>query len=257
VRRLLSSPRKRRRAAWAGVLLAAAGCAVLIGFLWPNTGTKEAEFQPGKPKIVHEEPPSSPLSKADLASSRKVVDVFVAEAVLRQHLDRAYDIVTPQMRQGMTRIEWKTQDNPVIPFPVRDFVLAKSKLSYSHGNIARYDVAMLARPQGQTASGIFSIELHALGRDGRRHWLVDYWQPIGGGISTPAVPRANPLALRNQTSATAQPLSTSWVLVPLAVLSLIVLLPVGLGVRGWVRNRRINRAYEAKTLPPLKKPTGS
>jgi hypothetical protein len=144
----------------------------------------------------------------------------------------------------------------VIPFPPRDFVLAKSKLSYSHGNVARYDVAMLARPRGQTPSGIFSIELHALGRKGRRHWLVDYWQPLGGGLSTPPVPRANPLALRNQTSATAQPLSTSWVLVPLAVLSLIVLLPVGLGVRGWVRNRRINRAYGAKTLPPLKPPSG-
>jgi hypothetical protein len=256
VRRLLSSPRKRRRAARAGVVLAAAGCAVLIGFLWPNTGTKEAKFQPGKPKIVHEEPPSSPLSKADLASSRKMVDVFVTSAVLRLQLDRAYDIVTPQMRQGMTRTEWKTEDNPVIPFPARDFVLAKSKLSYSHGNVARYDVAMLARPRGQTPSGIFSIELHALRRGGHRQWLVDYWQPLGGGISTPPVPRANPLSLRNQTSATAQPLSTSWVLVPLAVLSLIVLLPVGLGVRGWVRNRRINRAYEAKTLPPLKPPSG-
>jgi hypothetical protein len=255
VRRLLSSPRKRRRAARAGVVLAGAACAVLIGFLWPNTGTKEAKFQPGKPKIVHEEPPSSPLSKADLASSRKMVDVFVTSAVLRLQLDRAYDIVTPQMRQGMTRTEWKTEDNPVIPFPARDFVLAKSKLSYSHGNVARYDVAMLARPRGQTPSGIFSIELHALRRGGHREWLVDYWQPLGGGISTPPVPRANPLSLRNQPSATAQPLSTSWVLVPLAVLSLIVLLPVALGVRGWVRTRRINRAYGAKTLPPLKPPS--
>jgi hypothetical protein len=230
---------------------------VLIGFLYPNTGQKEAKFQPGKPKVVHEEPSSTPLSKADLGSSQKVVATFVKTAVLRQGLDLAYDIVTAQMRDGMSRTEWRTEDIPVVPFPAKDFVLAKSKLSYSHGNIARYDVAVLARPRGQTPSAMFSIELHALGRGGHRHWLVDYWQPLGGGISTPAVPRANPLSLRNQTSATAQPLSTSWVLAPLAVLSLIVLLPVGLGVRGWVRNRRINRAYEAKTLPPLKPPSGS
>jgi hypothetical protein len=238
-------------------VLAAGGVAALIGLLYPNTGQKEARFTRGKPKVVHEEPRSTPLSKADRASAQKVVDAFVTDGVLGQDLDHSYDLVTSQMREGMTRLEWKTEDTPIVPFPRRDFVLAKSKLSYSHGNVARYDVAMLARPQGQTPSGMFSIELHALGRAGTRHWLVDYWQPIGGGISTPAVPRVNPLALRNQPSATAQPLGTSWVLVPLAVLSLIVLLPLGLGVRGWVRNRRIDRAYGTKTLPPLKPPTGS
>jgi hypothetical protein len=255
VKRLLSSPRKRRRAAWGAGVLLAAGCAALVGLLYPNTGHKEAKFTPGKPKVVHEEPRATPLSKADRASAQKVVDAFVTDGVLRRDLGRSYDLVTPQMREGMTRVQWKTEDIPIVPFPARDFVLAKSKLSYSHGNIARYDVAMLARPQGATPSGLFSIELHALGSGLDRHWLVDYWQPIGGGISTPTVPRANPLSLRNQPSETVQPLATSWVLVPLAVLSLIVLLPLGLGVRGWVRNRRIDRAYGTKTLPPLKPPT--
>ena len=236
-------------------VLVAGGCAALIGLLYPNTGHKEAKFTPGKPKVVHEEPRATPLSKSDRASSQKVVDAFVTGAVLRQHLGRSYDIVTSDMRQGMSRHQWETQDIPVVPFPFRDFVLAKSKLSYSHRNVARYDVAMLARPQGQTRSGMFSIELHALRRGGQRQWLVDYWEPIGGGISTPAVPRVNPLALRNQPSETAQPLATTWVLVPLAVLSLIVLLPLGIGVRGWIRSRRINRAYGKKTLPPLKPPT--
>jgi hypothetical protein len=228
----------------------------LIGILYPNTGQKEAKFVRGKPKVVHEEPRSTPLSKTDLSSSQKVVDEFVTTAVLRRHLDKAFDIVTPEMREGMSRTEWMTEDLPIVPFPARDFVLAKSKLSYSHGNIARYDVAMLARPQGQTPSGLFSMELHALTRGGQRHWLVDYWQPLGGGVSTPPVRRANPLDLRNQADETTQHLGTSWVFVPVAVLSLIVLLPLGLGVRGWVRNRRIDRAYGQKTLPPLKPPTG-
>jgi hypothetical protein len=255
VKRLLSSPRRRRRAAWGAAVLLAAGCAALIGLVYPNTGHKEAKFMPGKPKVVHEEPRSTPLSKPDRASSQTVVDAFITDGVLRQDLGRSYDLVTPQMREGMTRVQWKTDDIPIVPFPARDFVIAKSKLSYSHGNIARYDVAMLARPQGTTPSGLFSIELHALGRGDNRRWLVDYWQPTGGGISTPAVPRASPLPLQNEPSATAQPLATSWVLAPLAVLSLIVLLPLGLGVRGWVRNRRIDRAYGSKTLPPLKPPT--
>ena len=255
MRRLLSSPRKRRRAAWGAGLLVAAACATAIGFLYPNTGQKEAKYRPGKPQVIHEEPPSTPLPKADLASSQHVLATFVRTAVLRRHLDQAYDIVTDQLRGGMGRAEWRKGDIPVVPFPPRDFGLAKSKLEYSHGNVARYDVAILGRPQGQTGSGMFSIELHAVRRAGHRQWLVDYWQPVGGGISTPAVPRANPLALGNQPSATTQPLNTAWVFVPIAVLSLIVLLPLGLGVRGWVRSRRIDRAYGNKTLPPLKPPT--
>ena len=236
-------------------MLVAAGCAALIAVLYPNTGQKEAKFVRGKPKVVHEEPRATPLSKADRSSSQKVVDAFVTTAVLRRHLAQSYDLVTPEMRQGMSRTEWTTEDLPIVPFPARDFVLAKSKLSYSHGNVARYDVAMLARPQGQTPSGLFSIELHALSRGGHRRWLVDYWQPLGGGISTPPIPRANPLDLRNRADDTTQPLGTSWVFVPVAVLSLIVLLPLALGVRGWVRNRRIDRAYGRKTLPPLKPPS--
>ena len=223
--------------------------------MYPNTGHKEAKFTRGKPQVVHEEPRATPLSKADRASSQRVVDAFVNAAVLRLHLGRSYDLVTGEMRQGMSRHQWKTEDIPVVPFPLRDFVLAKSKLDYSHGNVARYKVLMYARPEGPTPSGVFSIELHALRRGGQRQWLVDYWEPLGGGISTPAVPRANPLSLQNQPSATAQPLGTTWVLVPLAVLSLIVLLPLAIGVRGWVRNRRIDRAYGEKTLPPLKPPT--
>ena len=237
------------------MVLVALGCAVTIGFLYPNTGQKEAKFEPGKPQVVHDEPPATPLPKNDVAASEQVLDAFVATAVLRRHLNVAYDLVTAQMRDGMGRAEWRKGDIPVVPFPAKDFGLAKSKLRYSHGNIARYDVAILARPRGRTGSAVFTIELHALKRGGKRRWLVDYWEPLGGGIGTAPVPRANPLGLRQrEPSATAQPLGTAWVFVPLAILSVVVLLPLGLAVRGWVRNRRIDRAY-AKTLPPLKPPS--
>jgi len=38
--------------------------------------------------------------------------------------------------------------------------------------------------------------------------------------------------------------------VPLSVLGLVVLIPTGLAIRGWRRNRRADRDY-ARTLPPL------
>jgi hypothetical protein len=81
---------------------------------------------------------------------------------------------------------------------------------------------------------------------------VDYFEPLGGGISMPARPPRNPLSLRTpQPSATDAPLGVAWVFVPLSIFSLIVLVPGGLAIRGWLRNRRADREYAAKTLPPL------
>jgi hypothetical protein len=251
VRRLLSSPRRRRRFFRACGIAAAAGCAIAIGFLYPNTGRKEAGFSPGKPQVTHEEPPATPLTKNDLAATEQTLDHFVLTAVLRHHLDESYDLVTDQLRGGMTREEWRAGDIPVVPFTARDFAFAKSKLRYSHGNFARYDVLIWAKPHATTSSTSFSMELRAVGAGTRRHWLVDYFQPLGGGLSMPANPPKNPLGVRSQPpSATDAPRWLRWVLVPLSIFSLIVLVPIGLAIRGWRRNRRADRDY-ARTLPPL------
>jgi hypothetical protein len=251
VRRLLSSPRRRRRFFRASGVVAAAGCAIAIGFLYPNTGREEAGFSPGKPQVTHEEAPATPLSKSDLAATEQTLDHFVVTAVLRRHLDEAYDLVTDQLRDGMTRAEWRKGEIPVVPFLAKDFAFAKSKLRYSRGNFARYDVLIWAKPKATTGSTSFSMELHAVGAGKHRHWLVDYFEPLGGGISMPANPPRNPLSVRSHPSATNAPLGAGWVLVPLSLFSLIVLVPSGLAIRGWLRNRRADREYAARTLPPL------
>jgi len=52
-------------------------------------------------------------------------------------------------------------------------------------------------------------------------------------------------------SATEPALGIVWVLVPLSIFSLIVLVPTGLAIRGWRRNRRADREYATRALPPL------
>jgi hypothetical protein len=254
VRRLLSSPRRRRRLFRASGVVVAAGCAIAIGFLYPNTGHEEAVFSPGKPQVTHEEPPATPLTKSDIAASERALDRFVRTAVLRRHVDDSYDLVTRHLRAGMTREQWRTGDIPVTPFAAKDFAFAKSQLQYSHGNVARYDVLIWAKPKAATSSTSFSLELHAVGPGKSRHWLVDYFEPVGGGISMPAKPPRNPLSIASQPSATDPPLGATWVFVPLSIFSLIVLVPSGLAIRGWLRNRRADREYEKRPLPPLKPP---
>jgi hypothetical protein len=256
VRRLLSSPRRRRRVVRGLLVLVTAGCAVAVGLHWSNTGSEEAKFSPGKPQVTHEEPPAKPLTRADLRSSEKTLDEFVSTAVLRRHLDQSYDLVTGNLRGGLNRDQWRKGEIPVIPFPARDFAFAKSKLRYSYGNFARYDVLIWAKPHASTATTTFSMELKAIGTGKSRHWLVDYFEPLGGGISQPANPGRSPLAASTpERSATKAALGIQWVLVPLSIFALVLLIPIGLAIRGWRRNRRADRDY-SRTLPPLP-PTSS
>ena len=109
-----------------------------------------------------------------------------------------------------------------------------------------------AKPHASTGTTTFSMELRAVGAGKSRRWLVDYFEPIGGGLSQPTNPNPNPL----QAASGPEPerdegqLGVAWVLVPLSVLALIVLIPIALAIRGWRRNRRADRDY-SRTLPPL------
>ena len=232
-------------------MLVAAGAATLAGLAYPNTGEKEV-FTPGKPKITHEEPPATPLPKRDLAATQRILSEFVVSAVYREHVERSYDLATPLVRGGLTRKQWRTGDIPVPPFPASAVAVAKSKLVYSNPNVARYEVLLYTKPSAKLLPLLYSIEL---ARTGRRTWLVDYAMPIGGGVSTRPTPyRATPAQeLPNGTGRGV--LSLSWVVVPLAILSLIVVVPLVLAARGWLAKRHAEREYPARPLPPLGPPS--
>jgi len=249
VRRLLSSPRRRRRLAWAAAGVVAASVGAPLGILYPNTGEKEV-FEPGKPVVVPEEPPPTPLPKRDRVTAQRTLSRFVLTAVLREHVGTSYDLVAPSLRVGLTRKDWLTGDIPVPPFPAEAVALIKSKLVYSHRGVARYEVALLTKPNAELLPLLYSIELTRAAQ-GRR-WLVDYAMPLGGGISTRPTPYRQTKPLPNGTGRGRLPLT--WVLVPLSILSLIVFVPLMLGARGWLENRRANRVYPRKALPPLKLP---
>jgi hypothetical protein len=222
---------------------------MLIAFLYPNTGEREV-FRPGKPQVTHEEPPSTPLPRRDLIAAQRIVSAFVVNAVLREHVERSYDLAAPSVRGGLTRKEWRTGEIPVPPFPPSAVAAAKSKLVYSHPNVARYEVLLYTKPTAQLLPLLYSIEVTRAGRGGR--WLVDYAMPLGGGISmrpTPYKPTAAE-ALADDTGGAR--LALSWVFVPLALLSLIILVPAVLGVRGWLTKRRVDREYGGRPLPPVR-----
>ena len=243
MKRLLASPRRRRRFAWVTALLVAGGSAAIVAVLYPNTAPEEEGLRPGKPVVVHEEPPSTPLPKQDLSVAQRMLSRFVFSAVLREHVEVSYDLVVPSLRGGLTRKQWRTGEIPVPPFPAKAVALAKSKLVYSHQNVARYEVMLLTTSKSRLMPLLYSIELTRRTRGAP--WLVDYAMPLGGGISTRPTPyKATPQLLNEPGHGR---LALTWVFVPLSILSLVVLVPLGLFVRGWLSDRRADREYRTAT----------
>src|SRR2546423_5411096 len=103
MRGLLSSPRRRRRAAWLGVVLAAA-LAVALSLVYLNNTAS-----PSKEKVTKAAPDVEPkevpkrYSARERASALGVAAEFLESAVMRQHIDRSWSITEPSLREGYTR----------------------------------------------------------------------------------------------------------------------------------------------------------
>jgi hypothetical protein len=94
------------------------------------------------------------------------------------------------------------------------------------------------------------MELIATGKGDRRRWLVDYYLPQ----ETLSAPSDTKKAAGPEPKAPGigPHLTQTWLLVPLAFLGLIVLVPVGIGVRDWRQGRAAEKEYGGgRGLPPL------
>ena len=89
--------------------------------------------------------------------------------------------------------------------------------------------------------------MQAVGKGAHRRWLVDAWVPLGGGED---LKRAIQPLGSNQTINTQPRLSSTWLLLPFVLIGgTILLLPIGLGLRGWRRQVRAQRAYSSSSRP--------
>jgi len=103
---------------------------------------------------------------------KKIAQQFITTAVARKNLDTAYDLVGPQIKQGMMRSEWNTGNIAVIPFPVDKLDFAPFKVDYAHPG----DVLMEGRVARQERIGRQKPDLHQreeFGKGDKARWLVD------------------------------------------------------------------------------------
>ncbi|HST24649.1 MAG TPA: hypothetical protein VLJ76_01530 [Gaiellaceae bacterium] len=240
MRRLLSSRRRRRRLLWLTIVAALAAGATVTGLFYSNTGDNPDASAPGGPvKITVPRNQKTVPVATHFKEIEAVVAKFVSTAVMRRHVDQSYDLVASQLKQGMTRAQWQTGNIPVVPYErPQDLSFTKIKVTYSYTNRVGLIVGMFPKAKAKTKYEAFSMELVAYRRGPSYRWLIDAWAPAGFGIGDPNGPPVSPAAAGHPS----KPPDRVWILLPIVfLLSMIVLIPGSLFVRGWLRERNARR----------------
>jgi len=169
--------RTRRRAVWAGAGLAS--CAAVVGVLVLGPNKNPA------PERLSSTPAQQPehLVKAPLPeTARRVAVRFIQTAVARKHLDEAWTLVGPNLRGGLTKREFMTGENPVVPYPVDKLDVAPYKVDASYTRSALLEIALLPRKGSGVRAQVFFLELRKLGSGSSSRWVVDNWVPRAAAV---------------------------------------------------------------------------
>lgn len=235
-------------------MLAVVAGAVALGVLYPNTAD-EPDDQPiaaAGPGQVYREPETVRLTKAERTAALRNALEFVNTAVARRKVERSYDLVAPELRQGISRSEWRQGDIPVVPFPATE---VRVRVDYSYRNELGLTMLLIPPASAKAAPATFNMDMRASGSSAGRRWLVSSWTPTAGTTELPAAeeegsgsaaagfPNVGQVA-ESQRGGNA-PLGAGWIIVPLSIFALMLLVPIGLGVRSWLQDRRALREYEA------------
>jgi hypothetical protein len=239
----LGSPRARRRAGWVAALafVTVATAAAVIAL---PKGTPEHEtFRPGEQVVTI--PDHVRMTTARRQAIDNLLDTFVPAAVERQKPLDALPLVTPSFRAGVSRDAWSRGELPVFPYDAQGEDFHHWTLNYSFPREISIDLLLhptQKEPLGPLAiTAVFKQTAHG-------RWLIDSFVPAASFAPQKKKPKvlASPDFTPFAEGRGNSQLSTTWLLVPAAILALIVLVPIGLGVAHLRRSRRAWRAYQAR-----------
>jgi hypothetical protein len=239
---------------WLGSLLLVVAGAIALGILYPNTADEPDDVAVAEPRPaqIYREPKTVRLTKAERNAALRNALQFVNTAVARRRVENSYDLVAPELRQGMSRSAWGQGDIPVVPFPAAE---VRVRVDYSYRNELGLTMLLIPPASSKVLPASFNMDMRASGSSAGRRWLVSSWTPTasttqlqaaeeaGTGSAAAGFPNVGQAA-ESQRGLNA-PLSAAWIIVPLSIIGLALLVPIGLGVRSWLQNRRALREYEA------------
>jgi hypothetical protein len=202
------------------------------------------------------------LTPSDRAAINRTLDVFVNHAVKRKDVAASYDVVTPVMRDGMTRKQWSRGDIPVYPYPAAGRRFHEWRIMFRTKDEVAIELilAPTARYKEKLGQILFQVSL----KPRRGRWLVDSLIPgatfapagkppvvqaAGDFQATPGGQTYNRAGIER----TAKPsrIGVAYLFIPFAIIGLLLAGLVIWGVIRWVRQRRLD---DPRALPPLSIP---
>jgi hypothetical protein len=206
----------------------------------------------------YKQPKPSPFTASEKAEVRPLLKEFILSAVARENVDRSFDLASNELKAGTTRKEWDRGELPVSPYPAADRGLGEwSYIEYSYKDTVGMEVFLFPKPG--SGSSALSADVEVV-KDPKGRWLVNYWMPKrfhGPPALSAAQLKAAQKATKNKKrkaasapkrSAEPQARETpqiggAWWAIPLGLLSLIVLVPLGIMLVYWLQNRKAQRLY--------------
>jgi hypothetical protein len=273
---ILKSYRWRRRLIFAAIVVTVATPLIILGVHYSSPGNPGNANGPTVPDYV--QPTKAAFTAEKKREVRAVLKKFIGTAVVRHNVAAAWDIAGPSLKQDVSRKEWNRGDIPVVPYPAAKKGWGNwSYVQYSYTNAVGLEVFLFPKPGSGWSAMTADVEV-VKGKNGR--WLVDYWMPTkfhGPAATAPAdssstlkegppnvhkLPgkkqaaklkqqheakqkaRSSPRAAAAQQPQNGPLLSGIWWALPIGLLSLIVLLPIMIGLLVWHRTRKAEREFQ-------------
>lgn len=174
----VASARLRRRLGWGLLGVGVLAGAALVFALAPDTDAPRQQFS-SVPAQVPERQVKAPLPQ----EARRVAVRFIQTAVARVNLEEAWTLVGPNLRGGLSRKEWLTGNNPVVPYPIDQLEVAPYKVDESYERSALIEVALLPRKGAGVRAQVFFLGLVKVGSGKNARWVVDNWVPRAAAVT--------------------------------------------------------------------------
>lgn len=186
------------------------------------------------------------LPQAERAAINRTLDRFVDTAVKRHNVDAAWNLVTPELRAGISRSDWDKGNLPVIPYPAVGTNFNDWTIDYASPNEVDLEL-MMGRSKSDAIA--FTGTMKKL----RGRWLVDSFNPaatFSGGGTVVGTHDFMPSSGGGGGKGVAG-LGSTWITVPAALIGGGILLVLGFFAFVWLRNRRAYRRAKLRPLEPI------
>jgi hypothetical protein len=255
MRLLPASPRRRRRLARLGVVVAAAFAVLVSTLVLRAPADDDSEVVAGSRGDIYVPPETIRMSPRLRREINGTLDRFVPAAVLRKDPMEAYRLSTPTLRTSATRAQWRNGEIPVYPFHVKEGSdLHGWRLNFAVKNNVNVDLMLQASKEEKQVSGIaYTVDFKRI--NGR--WLVESFfptaefrrVPAANGSRIVAQPDLAPTQTRDGVNQTNENVTNRvFALAPLLVAVLGLGLVIGVFVAQYIRGKRAERDYLAGRL---------